>query len=254
MTTRDIILSSGGAEVPIVRSDFFRDFTPGGPKTKTPPAGALYMRVAIIGGGGAAITGGYASSGGGCASTKIVPASTITYTVGSGGVYNTNSGQGTSSTASFTGYSMTATAGAASTTYNSFAGCGVGTGGDYNYRGGKGINQSGGAAGPAGNGADCYSHASYLSGGSSDGGWTNNGWAQGGGGSGFNIAYNPSGGPGSMPRISGTSSGTNGNVFGNGDFASTPRLPAPGAAAPPGNQSSYSGGPGALLVEYFYSS
>lgn len=130
MTTHNILMAAAeGGDVPVVRSTYFTDTVAGSGKTKTVPTGAVYMRVAVIGGGGGGNNSGGAG-GGGCAATKIIPASTITYTVGDGGTAGNNGGD---STATFTGYSLVGGGGKAYTTSGNG---GTASGGDYNFTGG----------------------------------------------------------------------------------------------------------------------
>ena len=123
-----------------------------------PPQGAKLMRVAVIGGGACGYyngTVGFGGCGGGCAASKIVPASSITYSIGAGG--NTTTQKGGDTTASFIGYELIG--GGGNSSYLAPPYGGVGKGGDYNYSGGSAISTTslcggGGGAGPGGPGGD----------------------------------------------------------------------------------------------------
>lgn len=234
--------------MPIIRSTIFTDSVPGSGKTKTPPTGATYMRVAIVGGGGGGSTGGYGSGGGGCAATKIVPASTITYTIGSGGTGNVSASSctdGQNSTATFTGYSLVGGGGKKGVAPN--AAGGTATGGDYNYAGGDQYpnSTSGGGAGSAGRGAGS---GGYLVPGEYFATTKNMGWGFGGGGSGSSSG----GGMGGSNAISGLS-GPNMSAPGLPDASMTTAVTTV-AANFGGGGNAANGGNGGILVEYFYNS
>lgn len=117
--------------------------------TFTVPAGVTVVKVTVVGGGGAGgapITSGInavASGGGGGGGaaikyiTGLIPGSTINVTVGAGG---SGGNGGTSSFGAYcsaTGGSI-GTQGSSTATYTSVAG-GVGSGGDVNIMGGRGL-------------------------------------------------------------------------------------------------------------------
>lgn len=245
--------------------------------TLTPPADAVGMRVAVLGGGGngagSGTTGSAAiacgGSGAGCAATKITLAESISYTVGAAGA---------NSTASFGDYSLVGGAGSngnASTASQTIAG-GTGSGGDYNFTGGSSfgtasndyvVSTGGAGAGPNGNGGDGVQAAStglaYTPYGA-DGQFTNTGWGFGGGAAGRLRTGNAqtlstvnATGFGLEPMEDLSSSARAGSIImdinpsltvgvlggggrAGGDF---------GAGVTP---TGYSGGAGAMLVEWFY--
>lgn len=224
MTTRDILMAAAeGGDVPIVRSEYFSDIVPGVGKTKTPPTGAAFMRVALVGAGGS--RGGsptvYGGAGGGCAATKIVPASTITYTLDNLA----------SSTATFSGYSLTA--GKGSNGGSGTAG-GSGTGGDYNFTGGARGYGGGGAAGPNGDGNNGSTTTSYRS-----GYYAGTGWGPGGGFGGSAAT---------------TTTGVKGGSPGTGLYAAPSPFDGMGMGGGSAPGSTGTAGDAGLVVEYFYTS
>ena len=218
-----------------------------GSGTLNPPADAVAMRVAVIGGGG-----------GGCAASNIVPASVITYVIGTGGAGATSPSSptdGGNTTATFTGYSLVGGGGGSSTSLAPSGGSA--SGGDYNFSGGSGsyaANNSGsygaaasggGGAGPNGNGGNGVARntAGYAFG--NPGVYSGTGWGPGGGGSGFATGYTAGtalGGSGG----GGTNSPGGGSYFSTttGAIAKAPSDPwgTPGASAPSLAFKGYPGG------------
>ena len=207
MSAIDILLAAAGGEEMFTRSTFTRIVTGSG--TLNPPTGAKAMRVAAIGagGGGYRITGNNLSAGGGgggCAASKIVKATPIVYSIGVGGA-NTGA-DGGDTTAQFLSYNLIGGGGLGG--LNAAPLGGSGSGGDYNYSGGRAFasqtqpsqsgaiatcSSGGGAAGPAGNGGNGrpYTSAEDTS---TDGSFNpNNGWGVGGGAGGAKGGNNTSG-------------------------------------------------------------
>jgi hypothetical protein len=249
------------------RSTYIRIVTAGGGML-TPPANAKYMRVAVIGGGGGGqVSGatnamsGYGGGGGGCAATKIIPAAVINYTVGAGGVGGIGAGtvaNGKNSTASFAGYSLVGGAGVPR-----FGG--VGSGGDYNFKGGDTpfatsdgslMSGGGGAAGPSGNGGNGVQVTSPYNSGT----YTEYGWGVGGGGgggidgNGYATGGSGSGATSTSANVTDNSSNPLWGKFGSRANGSSGGEMGGGGGAmgyidgyPKGN-----GGVGGIVVEWFY--
>lgn len=199
-TSGNVLTSNGTAWVSAtpVLSGFsnIEVFTSSG--TFTVPAGVTKIKVTVIGGGGGGNTNWYyAGGGGGGAAIKIIsgltPGSTVSVTVGAGGAQNTDGG-----TSSFGAY-CSATGGKKGTTSTNQSGAegGIGTGGDLNIRGGgtgggyNGINQ----ATPSPGGSSILGGGGFSSG-SSAGVNGGNGGAYGGGGGGTGTANAGSGAAG----------------------------------------------------------
>ena len=213
----------------ISTSTIWTDTTPGGPKTKSPPSGASYMRFFITGGGSDNLDNTNQGGGAGCAATKIIPASTITYTLGAGSLVYTTPGEPSYATVS--GYSLVANGGAYRTG-------GTASGGDYNFSGGNGsAGNAGGAAGPNGAGGSA-----------SDGAFSNTGWGYGGGGASYSGGQaGGSGGAGSATSIyrrPGQPAILDGSP--SSTYPSYAEFGAGGGAT--GTRS----GNGSILVEYFF--
>lgn|GEM_PF-4745015 len=196
-----------------------------------PPANAKYMRVAAIGAGGYVIATLGGSGGGGCAASKIVPASSISYSITASDTANTIGG----TTASFPGYQLFG--------QKSPGGLGgVGRGGDYNYSGGNSDgSRGGGAAGPMGNGQTPTTGAQppVLS----------VGWGVGGGSGSIGQLTHGGGGAGASSATS-TSTQYGASVWG------TPPSTSFGGALGGGSGDDGSnnrvGGVGGIVVEWFY--
>lgn len=250
-----------------------------------PPEGAKLMRVAVIGGGGGAwlLNGGSscAGSGGGCSASQLVPAASINYVIGLGGLASSTQAQtiGGTTTAEFGAYSLLAQGGQG--TSSGFAPGGAGLGGDYNYRGGTAYRAGpgystggGGGAGPCGNGGS----GAQFDGSGSDAVLAAEGWGAGGGGGGgasssttssVNLAGGGggAGAAGSSIRNAGSTSiqpFQAGVIFGiAADMPTADSAPASGGEMGGGggvtvrSSSPYtafggSGGSGGMVVEWFY--
>lgn len=225
--------------------------------------GATHMRVALIGGGGFGTNtpGAYQGGGGGsCASTKMIPATLIEYTVG---------GRGRDSLAVFAGYELFAGAG------TSLQG-GTATGGDRNYPGGNpgvlsgSYSPGGGAAGPSGKGGDAATEEGVSG---EPGEWGPDWWGPGGGGGGSFVSSRSASagsGPGQEGGISidaafnlgsgftflssaldnrlGTRAGLTASGNSGSLIAGLPGEPGGGGV---GRNTSPAGAPGGLFVEWF---
>lgn len=197
-------------------------FTATGTRTWTAPAGVTSITVEAWGaGGGGGDPGGNNGGGGGGAGAyaravvTVVPGMTYSYTVGAGGVVETNGGSSSfgTSTVVAAGGSGTSTAAAgtggtiaASTGTTKFPGCPGGTGQNGNDKpggGGGGSPTSSGICTAGGN-------ASASAGGA-------NGTGEGAGGAGSSTASNgsngsqPGGGGGGASDFNGSNAGTGGN-------------------------------------------
>jgi hypothetical protein len=147
---------SGGK---LQRSAYTRIVTPGSGVIE-PPEGAKFMRAAVVGGG--TIGNSFGDGGGaGCAATKIIPATSIQYTL-TAAATSANPTGGTN-TLVIPGYPTLIASGAPVPTSGSAPG-GTASGGDYNYPGGAGgttnYRSPGGAAGPGGPGGNGVSGGS----------------------------------------------------------------------------------------------
>lgn len=243
-----------------------------GSGTISVPTGATLMRVAAIGAGGAGHygTGSYArygGGGGGCAASKTVQASSISYTVGTGG--SSSGASGGNTTASFTGYTLTGYGGSGASANG--AG-GSASGGDYNYAGGTADGTyfawaavgGAGAAGPHGPGGNASSQQYFDA---SPPGLGSVGWGVGGGAGGGRLDGNstdscgPGGGPGG-PSIPGrqVSSGYiiipgatpwNPQSGNSGDIRAL-GVGAGGITSIWGSSGLVYGGHGGVFVEWFY--
>jgi hypothetical protein len=188
-----------------------------------PPEGAKLMRVAVIGGGGGAwlLNGGSscAGSGGGCSASQIVPAVSIKYVIGLGGLASATQAQtiGGATTAEFGAYSLLAQGGQG--TSSGVGPGGAGFGGDYNYQGGYAYRADagysaggGGAAGPCGSGG-----SGSQTNGTGYPGQLLSGWGCGGGGGGAayssaNTTLNRGGGGGGAGGAGATVFASSGDI------------------------------------------
>lgn len=186
-----------------------------------PIAGAVYMRVTVVGAGGGGDPFPVGGGGGGCATSGIVPAVSVPNTIGAGVSGNDGVGQGGTSTATAGKYVLSATGGQVGV-------AGIGSGGLYNTRGGVGDGSgAGGGGGPGGDGGASNNFGAYT---------LNNGM--------------PAGGDGS---ISAAAAGTAASRVGN------PTTPMWGEAQSAGVGGKFggggwngsAGGVGGLVVEWF---
>jgi hypothetical protein len=228
-----------------------------------PPENAKYMRVAVIGAGGSSVNQ-YGAGGGGCAASKIVPAAPITYRVG-GAQTSLFPYNGGNSIASFPGYHLVGGGGGGRDSNTGSVG-GVGSGGDYNFRGGPSNTGTGtgggGAAGPNGNGGTgslAYDGVSDRFG--FDGEFSGTGWGPGGGAGGNNRGASPNGLPGA-----GSGSSAVGTILSTGSapavspsFFGTPYTAVNysiggvmGGGAGGSGSGTFAGGVGGIVVEWFY--
>lgn len=155
-----------------------------GSGTYKPAAGFTSMRVTAVGAGASGATrGSNSGAGGGCAISPVVAPSTITYSVGVGGLAGTDDGSsyipqqpGTNTTATFGAVSLSANA-----SVGGYSPGGDSTGGAANYSGGTGFNGGGGAGGTTSNGGN----GNTASTGNGGGGGANPGSSTYGGGGGI---------------------------------------------------------------------
>jgi hypothetical protein len=238
-----------------------------GSGTIVPPANAKYMRVAVIGAGGSISTtgAGFGAAGAGCAASKIVPASPISYFVGSAVLSGTYKGE--DSTATFPGYFLIGGGGGGRTSNTVVAAGGVGSGGDYNFEGGATQTGSttggGGAAGPNGNGGrGCAVRDGVSLKPGEDGVFSGTGWGVGGGGGGAAgtdvSACAGGGGAGAQggihPGVSTTSAAPSNSptpCFGGPADGRTAGVMGGGTGGR-ATSGTAAGGVGGIVVEWFY--
>ena len=261
-----------------------------GSGTLSMPTGAVGMRVAAVGAGGKGgtypsvdengnpITVNRGGRGGNCAATNIVDADDITYSIGADGI-----SYGGSTTASWTGYTLTATGGNGG---NGDVSPDTLGGGDFTFSGGSTPgawfegSAGGGAAGPAGNGGSgsgsFYGSQAPELGGPGGNSFTS-GWGGGGGRGGKQYVYSNRGGITGGGGTNAPSGDCESGFFGGSAYAglktattllygqaSLSVIGTPsgyigsaggtlgGGGATLTNSSVRTGGDGGLIVEYFY--